>query len=207
VRRAIQGRALTATVHLVRHGEVENPAGVIYGRLPGYHLSERGKRQAAEAANRLRNARVGAVWASPLERAVETADLIADPHGVEVVTDERLTESDTTFEGATRSVIAFLRSPRHWWGFRNPVRPSWGESFVEVEARMVAAVADAVEQAQGREVVVVSHQTPVRVARLALASRRIPPWLPLTQCRTGSVTSLVLDGGKVVSASYFDPGP
>jgi broad specificity phosphatase PhoE len=70
---------------------------------------------------------------------------------------------------------------------------------------MVAAVTEAVGQAGGLEVVVVSHQTPVRVARLALASRRVPPWLPLTQCATGSVTTLVLDTGRVVRASYFEP--
>jgi broad specificity phosphatase PhoE len=199
-------RALTATVHLVRHGEVANPKGVIYGRLPGYHLSDRGRSQAGRAAERLRDAGVGAVWTSPLERAQETAQIIAEPHDLEVVADARLVESDTTFEGATRSIVSFLRSPRHWWGFRNPLRPSWGESFSEIGARMVSAVHDAVDQAGGGEVVIVSHQTPVRVARLALAQRRVPPWLPLTQCTTGSVTTLVFERGQVVNASYFDPG-
>jgi broad specificity phosphatase PhoE len=197
--------ALTTTIHLVRHGEVENPAGVIYGRLPGYHLSERGRAQVSATAQRLRDADVGAIRSSPLERAQETAAIIAEQHGIEVVTDDRLTESDTTFEGAARSLLKFLRTPRHWWGFRNPLRPSWGESFEEVGARMVAAVADAVAEAREREVVVVSHQTPVRVARLALARRRVPPWLPLTRCSTGSVTTLVFRDGTVVAASYFEP--
>jgi broad specificity phosphatase PhoE len=197
--------AAQATVHLVRHGEVENPKGVVYGRMPGYNLSERGRRQAAEAARRLKDARVGTVWASPLERAQETAQIIAELHGLEIVTDERLTESDTTLEGATRKIAGLVRTPRHWWSFRNPLRPSWGESFSEVGARMVSAVHDAVAQADGQDVVVVSHQTPVRVARLALGRRRIPPWLPLTRCSTGSVTTLVLDGDSVVSASYFEP--
>ena len=197
--------ALTATVHLVRHGEVENPKGVIYGRLPGYHLSERGKRQAAAAADRLRDADVGVVWASPLERAQETADAIASLHGLEVVTDERLTESANTLEGAARSVVRLLLWPRHLWGLRNPMRPSWGESFEEVRARMVAAVTDAVEAAGGREVVVVSHQTPVRVASSILARRRVPPWVPLRRCSTGSVTTLALREGAVLAASYFEP--
>ena len=192
------------TVHLVRHGEVENPRGIVYGRLPGYNLSERGKRQAASAAARLERARVGAIWASPLERAQETADIIAEPHGIEVVTDERLTESDTTFEGLTRSLLGLLRSPRHWWSVRNPVRPSWGETFADIRVRMMSAVDEALAGADGQDVVIVSHQTPVLVARLALARRRGPPWLRGTQCETGSITTLVLDEWRV-SATYFRP--
>jgi broad specificity phosphatase PhoE len=190
-------------VHLVRHGEVENPMGIVYGRMPGYNLSERGKRQAAGAGARLEQQPVGLVWASPLERAQETAHIIAEPHGIEVVTDERLTESDTTFEGLTRSLLGLLRSPRHWWSMRNPVRPSWGETFADIRVRMLAAVDDALVAAHGRDVVLVSHQTPVVVARLALANQRRPPWLR-ARCETGSVTTLVLDGWRV-TPSYFPP--
>ena len=197
---------LTATVHLVRHGEVENPKGIVYGRLPGYHLSERGQRQAERAATRLRDADLGSIWASPLERTQETAAIIAAPHGLEVVTDARLIESENTFEGATRSLLLFAASPRSWWRFRNPLRPSWGESFADIAARMTSAIAEAVARAGGREVVIVSHQTPVRVARLALARRRVPPWLPQVRPTTGSITTLVLERGAIVSAAYFEPG-
>lgn len=197
---------MSVTVHLVRHGEVENPKGVIYGRLPGYHLSERGQMQARAAADRLARSDLGAVWASPLERAQETAQAIVARHpGLEIQTDERIIESDTTVEGVGRSVAAFLRSPRHWWHFRNPWGPSWGESFSHIRERMVSAIEDAVSEAGGREVAIVSHQTPVLVARLALARRRVPPWLAFTPCGTGSVTTLVLEEGKVLSAAYFAP--
>ena len=197
---------MSVTVHLVRHGEVENPKGVIYGRLPGYHLSERGRAQAEAAAERLSEADLGALWASPLERAQETAQAIASRHpSLEIVTDERIIESDTTVEGVGRSIAAFARSPRHWWHFRNPWGPSWGESFMSIRQRMLEAVDAAVETAGGREVAIVSHQTPVLVARLALARRRVPPWMSFTPCGTGSVTTLVLEDGKVLSASYFAP--
>ena len=195
----------TETIHLVRHGEVENPKGIIYGRLPGFHLSERGQRQAAAAAERLRQADVGAVWASPLERAQETAKHIAEAHGIEITTDERLLESLNAFEGVGKTAYALLRNPRHWWRFRNPIKPSWGESFRDVQARMISAISDAFIEAGDKEVVVVSHMTPVLVARHALAKKRIPPWLPGTPCQTGSVTTLVLEEGKVLSASYFAP--
>ncbi|HEU4480291.1 MAG TPA: histidine phosphatase family protein, partial [Actinomycetota bacterium] len=182
------------------------PKGVIYGRLPGYHLSERGQRQADAAAERLRERDVGAIWVSPLERAQETAQAIARAHEpIEIVTDERLIESHTTLEGIGRSLRAFVGSPRHWWHLRNPLRPSWGESFSEIRVRMTAAIRDAVAAAAGREVVIVSHQTPVLVARFALARRNVPPWLGLTPCGTGSVTTMVLEDGKVRSATYFAP--
>ena len=196
---------MTTTVHLVRHGKVENPAGVIYGRLPGYHLSELGRKQAKAAADRLAERDLKVVWASPLERAQETAAIIAEPHGVEVVTDDRLIESGTTLEGAGRSVRELLLSPRLWWSLRNPLTPSWGESFGEIKERMLAAVHDALATAEGSEVAVVSHQTPVLVARLGLAKRRVPPWLAFTRCETGSITTMELDGDAVVSASYFAP--
>lgn len=193
------------TIHLVRHGEVENPTSVIYGRLPGFSLSDRGRKQAEAAARRLADRQIAAVWASPLERAQETALIIAEPHDLSVRTDDRLTESGTTLEGVTRTVVGFLRSPRHWWQLRNPWRPSWGESFADVRARVLGAIRDAVDSSDGAEIVIVSHQTPVLVARLSLARRRIPPWLGLSSCETGSVSTLVLDGEEVVSASYFRP--
>jgi len=194
---------LTGTIHLVRHGEVENPKGVIYGRLPGYNLSERGERQARAAGEHLKNADIGSVWASPLERAQETAQAIAEHHSIELTTDERLIESDSTFEGVGRSLWAMFRNPLRWWHVRNPLAPSWGEAFSDIRLRMTSAVGDAMQAAGGREVVIVSHQTPVIVTRLSLTRSRRPPWLDRLPCETGSVTTLVLDDGKVLAANYF----
>jgi broad specificity phosphatase PhoE len=196
---------MDATIHLVRHGEVENPTGVIYGRLPGYHLSERGQRQAEAAADRLRDRNIGTVWSSPLERAQETAQPIAARHNVEIRTDERLLESGSILEGLGRSIASFLKSPRNWRYFRNPFLPSWGESFAETRIRMLSAIEEAVAAANGSEVVIVSHQTPLIVARLSLARSRMPPWIGFTPCHVGSVTTLVIEDRAVVSASYFAP--
>ena len=193
------------TIHLVRHGRVENPKGVIYGRLPGYHLSELGLEQARLAAERLAERDVGTIWASPLERAQETAAIIAAPHQLEIVTDDRLTESATTMEGATRTLLGILRNPLRWWHYRNPLRPSWGESFTEIRARMLEAVNAAVAAAGDKEAVIVSHQTPVLVARFGLGGRRVPPWAGLVACDTGSITTITLEGGRVRSTAYFSP--
>lgn len=195
------------TVHLVRHGQVENPKGVIYGRLPGFHLSERGRAQAQEASSHLADRDIGAVMASPLERAQETAAAIAEPHLLEVVTDLRLLESETSLQGVGRNFLSFLRAPLLWWRLRNPLRPSWGESYADIRIRMRAAIDDAIERAGGREVVLVSHQTPVREAVRSMMRRRRPTISGMsTPCHTGSVTTIELDeNGMVVGTSYFRP--
>lgn len=200
---------MATTIHLVRHGKVENPKGVIYGRMPGFNLSELGQGQAQAAAERLRERGIGAVWSSPLERAQETAHVIAEPHGLEIHTDDRLTESGTTLEGIGRSLGAFVRSPRHWWRLRNPFLPSWGESFADIRIRMLEAIGEATASAGGREIVIVSHQTPVVVARMALAGRLAPPWIGLARspCETGSVSSLVIEGGRLIASDYHAPPP
>ena len=81
-----------AKVVAIRHGEVENPDNVIYARLPGFRLSERGRAEATSLAERLAGSAVREVWASPLERAQETAEILAGPHGLTVQSDERLLE-------------------------------------------------------------------------------------------------------------------
>jgi broad specificity phosphatase PhoE len=134
-----------------------------------------------------------------------TAAILAKPHGLDVTTDERLIESATTLEGVGRTVLSFLGSPRNWWRLRNPWTPSWGESFADIKARMTAALDEVMAEADGKEVVIVSHQTPVLVARLALERRRIPPWLGFVPCGLGSVTTLVVEDDRVVSSSYYAP--
>jgi broad specificity phosphatase PhoE len=181
--------------------------GVIYGRLPGYHLSELGLRQAQAAAEHLKDAAVGALWSSPMERAQETAAAINEHHGLQIVTDERLTESHNSFEGVRRTWQGIVFGhPFKWWHLRNPMRPSWGETFAQVKERMLDAIWEAAQTTQGRDLVVVSHQTPVLVARLALSKRRVPPWLAFTPCHTGSVTTLEMDADRrLVRADYFRP--
>ena len=196
---------MDATIHLIRHGEVANPKNVIYGRLPGYHLSERGARQAQAIADRLAITDIGTIWASPLERAQETATPLAHSHKLPITTDERLIESGTTLEGLGRSALSFFRSPKNWWSLRNPLKPSWGETFAEIRERMSAAIHDAVEAADGRDAVIVSHQTPVVVARQYLTQKHGPPWLGGAMPRTGSITTVVIRNDEVESASYFEP--
>jgi broad specificity phosphatase PhoE len=98
---------MTTTIHLVRHGEVHNPEDIYYGRIPGYRLSERGREQAAAAGKFLANKPLVAIYASPQQRAQETAEIIAAPHdGLGVQSDERLDEVYTPWDGAPSAKIA-----------------------------------------------------------------------------------------------------
>lgn len=201
---------VATTVHLMRHGEVHNPEGVLYGRLPGYRLSERGQEMARVVAayladdNRRRD--VVAVTASPLQRAQETAAPIAGAFGLEVGTDPRLIEAGNHFEGMKFGVgDGSLRHPQHWPYLRNPFRPSWGEPYTEQAARMFEAVASARALARGHEAVLVSHQLPVWVTRLSAEHRRLWHDPRKRQCALASLTSLTFDDDRLVGISYAEP--
>src|SRR5215471_9129551 len=198
--------AAKTIVHLVRHGEVANPDGVLYGRLPGYRLSEEGQMMAKAAADFLAGRDVTVLRSSPLERAVQTAEPIAAQFGLTIEVDERLIEPWNHFEGLNVGVgDGSLGAPRHWIYLRNPFRPSWGEPYKEVAARVLAAAADAAIAARGHEAVCVSHQLPIWVTRLEVEGRRLWHDPRRRQCALGSVTSLAYVGDRLASVSYAEP--
>jgi broad specificity phosphatase PhoE len=196
----------TAIVHLVRHGEVENPNGVLYGRLPGYHLSEAGRLMAKSAADFLAGRDVTLIRSSPLERALETAEPIAAEFGLPTEVDERLIEPWNHFEGMRFGVgDGALRRPRHWVHLRNPFLPSWGEPYREIVSRVKAAIREAARAAQGHEAVCVSHQLPIWVTRRAVEGRRLWHDPRRRECALGSVTSFTFAGDKVTGVRYAAP--
>ena len=180
----------TTIVHLVRHGKVENPRGIIYGRLPGYHLSEDGRIMAKAAADFLAARDVTVLRSSPLDRALETAEPIAEQFGLEVEVDDALIESWNHFEGMCVGVgDGSLRAPRHWIYLRNPF----------------AATADAARAARGHEAVCVSHQLPIWVSRRAAEGVRLWHDPRRRQCALGSVTSFTYHGDVLAGVTYAEP--
>jgi broad specificity phosphatase PhoE len=197
-------------VHLLRHGEVHNPAKILYGRLPGYRLSPEGEAMARKAAawlaERSAETPIVRLVSSPLERAQQTAEPIAELLDLPVQIDERLIEAGNAFEGLRVGVgDGALRVPRHWWKLRNPFRPSWGEPYVEIAARMLAAVEAARDAARGQAAVLVSHQLPIWTLRLHVEGRRYLHDPRRRQCGLASVTSLVYDGDRVTRVDYAEP--
>jgi broad specificity phosphatase PhoE len=193
-------------VHVMRHGEVDNPEQILYGRLPGYRLSEKGRAQADKVAEALAGNDIVLVVASPLQRAQETALPIAARHGLTVETDDDLIESANFFEGKSISPgDGAWRDPRFWWQLRNPLRPSWGEPYTEIAARMTAAVERARVKAAGHEAVCVSHQLPVWTLRSALTHRKLWHDPRKRECGLASLTSFVYDGDTLVDVEYSEP--
>lgn len=198
--------AQRTVVHLLRHGEVDNPEGVLYGRLPGYVLSDLGHEMAARAAVALSGHTIDAVISSPMERAQQTATPIAAVHGLDIVTDTRLIEADNVFEGQRVSVgDGVLRQPRTWKHLYNPFKPSWGEPYDEVAGRMGEAIDAARERVRGGEAVLVSHQLPIWIARLAAERRRLWHDPRSRQCTLASITSLTFAGDDLIAVTYTEP--
>ena len=193
-------------VHVMRHGEVENPKGVLYGRLPGYHLSELGHRMADRVAEHLAERDITHVVASPLERAQETGTPIAKAHGLDLAADERLSEARNVFEGKTFGVgDGALRHPANWRHLTNPFRPSWGEPYIDQVVRMMAALGAARDAARGHEAVCVSHQLPIWVVRSFAERRRLWHDPRKRQCTLASLTTFTYHGDRIVSIGYSEP--
>jgi broad specificity phosphatase PhoE len=202
-----EASAISSTVHVVRHGEVHNPESILYGRQPGWRLSERGIAMAEAVANWSKELSLGAIHASPLERAQQTASPIAKEHGLEITTDDRLIEAANIFEGKPFGVgDGVLKRPSAWRHLWNPWRPSWGEPYTEQIERMKAAVEHARIVAQGKDALVVSHQLPIWILRSSVEDRPFLHDPRKRQCSLASVTSLHFDAsGKIVGLSYSEP--
>ncbi len=193
-------------VHLVRHGEVYNPEGILYGRLPGFRLSERGHEMARRLAEHFADADLVHLVVSPLERTHDTAMPLARAHGLTWQVDERVVEAGNKFEGKRFGVgDGAFRHPRVWWLLRNPFRPSWGEPYREIAQRMLAAMADARDAARGRDAVIVSHQLPVWIVRSHVERRRFAHDPRRRECNLASVTSITYAGDAIVGLTYAEP--
>ena len=158
---------------MVRHGEVENPGHVVYASLPGFELTEAGVAQARAVSRYLRSAPVVAVWSSPLERALATAEPIAAHHGIPIRVDSELGEWKMADDWAG---IAWEDLPTERPGeleayLEHPLDMAFAsESLTALAARMRAVLASIADRHDG-DVVVVSHQDPVQAARLSLTGR------------------------------------
>jgi broad specificity phosphatase PhoE len=193
-------------VHLVRHGEVHNPEGVLYGRRDGYHLSERGREMAERVGKVLGERDIVHLRTSPLERAQETAAPLAKALGLTPVVDPRVVESANVFEGKRFGHgDNALRKPATWIHLWNPWKPSWGEPYKEIAARMLESVAEARDAARGREAAIVSHQLPIWVTRLSLERRSFLHDPRKRQCSLCSVTSLHYVGDALTTITFSEP--
>lgn len=191
-------------VHLLRHGEVHNPEKLLYGRLPGYHLSDLGHEMARVVADHLADRDITLVVHSPLERTAETAAPTLARHGLTAVVDPRVIEAGNKFEGR-RFRKRLLLDPRRWWWMRDPTEPTWGESYKAIARRMTEAIEDARDHARGHEALIVSHQLPIWTIRSAMRGERLWHDPRRRECNLASLTTLTYVGDELESVEYSEP--
>lgn len=198
---------MAALVHLVRHAEVENPEHLVTGSLPGFGLSPHGLDQARRVGRYLGPRAVVAIWSSPLERALRTAEEIAGRSGVPVRVDQDLREWDLLerWRGRAWSALSdefpgeldsYLEHPQDL-----PFSPETLDQLAERVVR-VARRLDA-EHPHG-DVVVVSHQDPIQAARLRLTGSSVDG---LQEQRPAHASVVTLRPGVVwAEETAWDPG-
>jgi broad specificity phosphatase PhoE len=195
-------------IHLVRHGEVFNPQGVLYGRLPGYGLSDLGREMAEAAAKDLvsHGRVVNALVSSPLQRTQQSAEPIAAAFELEPTLDDRIIEPTNRFEGMRmHGRDSALRDVRNWTFLVNPWEPSWGEPFGSIADRMLAAMADAADSVDSGDVVMVGHQLPIWMVHRRVAGKSLAHDPRRRRCALSSVTTFERRGRRFVEVGYRDP--
>jgi broad specificity phosphatase PhoE len=197
---------MRTVVHVMRHGEVFNPSKILYGRLPGFFLSPLGEEMAEVVAESLKTRDITYLGSSPLERAQQTAKPLSEKLKLEIVLDRNLIEAENVFEGQRVAVgDGALRKPAAWRHLYNPFKPSWGEPYVLLAARMKTAIETARQKAEGHEAVLVSHQLPIWIARLEAEKKRFVHDPRKRECNLASLTSFVFEDEKLIDINYSEP--
>ena len=194
-------------IHMVRHGEVDNPNGVLYGRLPNFALTALGRQMAEAAAKEL--ASTGANYtkliSSPLLRTLQSARPISEALNLSVSTENQIIEPTNLFEGKKVGLETVLANPAFLLKLYNPLQPSWGEPYKQIVSRMTEALRRAWDQTPTGEVVMVSHQLPIWSLHLAASGK--PLWHDprSRRCDLSSITSFEFVNNKLVEVDYRDP--
>jgi broad specificity phosphatase PhoE len=199
--------SMAQTIHFIRHGEVHNPEKILYGLQPGWRLSDRGQEMAKVIGDWSSNLNLGAILASPLQRAQETVAPIIAKHNLSLATDSNLIEASNIFEGKKFELgNGIFRHPKSWRYLWNPWRPSWGEPYDQLISRMLKALFTARDAASGKDAICVSHQLPIWILRSAVEGRRLLHDPRKRECTLASVTSFELDSeGMISTVSYSEP--
>jgi len=184
---------------------VNNPERILYGRLDGFGLTDRGHQMAQAVADHLSDHSIRRVISSPLLRARQTAEPLAASHGLAIESDERVIEGTNVFEGTRVSARRILTDHGVWRYLFNPIRPSWGEAYRAIANRMLLAMEEAWQSVSGGEIVIVSHQLPIWMVHRSVAHRSLPHSPSARRCTLASVTTFDQSGGAWREVEYAEP--
>ena len=193
----------------MRHADVENPQGVIYGHLPGFGLSQLGRAQAAAVGQSVRDREIRRIVHSPLDRARETAEIINAqlPSPVPLIAEPELREAEfgRYLQGVPRWQIP-VRRPRF---FVHKLRRGSlaGDESIETLGRRVLGVVDRVAREHPDEVsLLVSHADPLQATWILLDHRpQTEREMYHKQVGKAAVLELEMEGDRVVSTQYIPP--
>ncbi|MDR2538721.1 MAG: histidine phosphatase family protein [Bifidobacteriaceae bacterium] len=208
--------------HFIRHGKVENPRNVMYERLPGFHLSGFGVQQVEVAAKFLNQLIINwpkvtggiktkkiVIYTSPLERTVETAQIIAAEFDIStdaIASDDRVIEAQSYLKGLTIRPRTFFTND-NWTKVLNPFKPSWGESYQDTAQRMVDFVFDKAREHPQTHVIVASHESPIYVMRRRFSGIHLWHHPGKRDTNNASILSMVFDdnANDVIRMGFYDP--
>ena len=196
---------MLTTIHFVRHGEVENPERIAYGRMPGFHLSNNGKKKAKKVGEFFSSKKIPIIYTSPLERTFQTANITSDSFSSppKVVHKYELIEFDA--KKWQSLPLDELYQNKYFESFSNDVDSKIvPENLNALARRMENFTLDICAKHKGEEVICVSHEYPIIVLKLKLEKK------PLTDSKnllisTGSINSLIFDDNcDLVETSYTE---
>ena len=194
-------------IHMVRHGEVDNPNGVLYGRLPNFALSDLGRQMAEASAKELEStgSNYSRLISSPLLRTLQSARPISEALQLSVSTQELIIEPTNIFEGKKVGFATVTANPGYLLKLYNPFQPSWGEPYKQIVARMTEALRRAWDETATGDVVMVSHQLPIWALHLAASGKPLFHDPRSRRCDLSSITSFEFQNNKLVEVDYRDP--
>lgn len=210
------------TLFFVRHGTVENPEKVVYERLPGYHLSEFGRRQVEATAlwmvTQPTIVHAAALYSSPLDRTMDTAEIVQEAINrarraegltpLEIRTDDRLLEAKNRYRGQriNHGEAAWYRHG-NLFRFLDLKTPGWGEPYTQIAKRMTSFSYEVADRHVGQAVIVVSHESPIWTLRHVLTTGRASSNVLTRHTAPASVTALGIESGthRLDGVSYMDP--
>ncbi|MFT8704617.1 histidine phosphatase family protein [Bifidobacterium aquikefiricola] len=212
----------TTTVNFVRHGEVYNPRHVLYERLPGFHLSDQGKEMVKASASFIAHDEgmraATALYSSPLDRTRETAEIIeatVDPvrealglQDFQINFDPRLIEAGNEFRGTRIGYgKGALWRRRNIVLLRNMRRPSWGETYQQIAARVKDFTFEKVQEHPDQQIIVVSHESPIWTFRHLMETGHPEHNMLRRNTDLASITSLTFDSDTcaLLGVSYVSP--
>ena len=161
---------MTTTIYLIRHGEVKNPDGILYARLPNFGLTALGKKEAQMDAEFLKDKQISAIYSSPLERTKQTAEIIQKELGLtEIYFSDQILETRTSYEGKKFSSLDKLQSEI----YLKPLAPT-DETMEDLAQRMMIFLNAVINKNEGKNVVIVSHGDPIMALKARIKNKTKP---------------------------------